>query len=344
MRHIGRSASRELNKQNDMNKEIKRIAVFTSGGDAPGMNAAIRAVVRTAAYYDLHVFGIARGYEGMINGELSRLEVRDVGNILHRGGTMLKTARSKGFMTPEGRKAAFEALRAFDIDGCVAIGGNGTFTGAQVFSSEYDIPIVGIPGTIDNDLYGTDFTIGFDTAVNTAIEAVDKIRDTADSHNRLFFVEVMGRNAGFIALNTAIGSGAASVLIPEVDTSIETLVETLRKGAKRKKLFSVVIVAEGNKHGGAQAIADKVNEAFDYYDTKVTIIGHLQRGGSPTALDRVLASRLGYGAVEGLIKGRSNVMTGIINDEITYTSFDDAISKVKLPNESMVRMAEVLAI
>lgn len=327
-----------------MSNEIKRLAVFTSGGDAPGMNAAVRAVVRTAAFNDLHVYGITRGYEGMIDGDLKRLEVRDVGNIIHRGGTILKTARSMRFMTPEGRKAAYEALLAFDIDACVAIGGNGTFTGADVFSKEYDIPIVGVPGTIDNDLYGTDATIGFDTAINTAIEAVDKIRDTADSHNRLFFVEVMGRNSGFIALNTGIGSGAGCILIPEIDSNIDELVEVLRKGARRKKLFSVVIVAEGNKYGGAAEIAERVQESFDHYDTKVAIIGHLQRGGSPSALDRVLGSRMGFGAVEAIIAGKSNCMVGIINNKIKHTPFGDAITKNKHPNKDLVRMAEILAI
>jgi len=327
-----------------MSNEIKRLAVFTSGGDAPGMNAAVRAVVRTAAFNDLHVYGITRGYEGMIDGDLKRLEVRDVGNIIHRGGTILKTARSMRFMTPEGRKSAYEALLAFDIDACVAIGGNGTFTGADVFSKEYDIPIVGVPGTIDNDLYGTDATIGFDTAINTAIEAVDKIRDTADSHNRLFFVEVMGRNSGFIALNTGIGSGAGCILIPEIDSNIDELVEVLRKGARRKKLFSVVIVAEGNKYGGASEIAERVQESFDHYDTKVAIIGHLQRGGSPSALDRVLGSRLGFGAVEAILAGKSNCMVGIINNKIKHTPFGDAITKNKHPNKDLVRMAEILAI
>ena len=326
-----------------MSKNIKRIAVFTSGGDAPGMNAALRAVVRTASFHDMHIYGIMRGYEGMIDGDLKRLERGDVGNIIHRGGTILKTARSQRFMTPEGRRSAYESLLAFDIDACVAIGGNGTFTGAKVFTEEYDIPFIGIPGTIDNDLFGTDFTIGFDTSVNTAIEAADKIRDTADSHNRLFFVEVMGRNSGFIALNTAIGSGAGSVLIPETDTSIEELVDALKKGARRKKLFSLVIVAEGNKNGNATEIARKVKEAFDFYDTKVTIIGHLQRGGSPTGLDRVLASRLGFSSVEGLINGERNAMTGLVNGKIKYTPFEQAIEEAKELDNDLVRMAEILA-
>ncbi|MCI5083939.1 MAG: 6-phosphofructokinase [Saprospiraceae bacterium] len=327
-----------------MSKVIKRIAVFTSGGDAPGMNAAVRAVVRTATYHDLHVYGIYRGYEGMIEGDLRRLEPRNVGNIIHRGGTILKTARSQRFREAAGRKQAFESLQAFDIDGCIAIGGDGTFTGASVFSKEHDIPFIGVPGTIDNDLYGTDYTIGFDTAINTAVEAVDKIRDTADSHNRLFFVEVMGRNSGYIALHTGIGSGAGCVLIPENDMGIDQLIDILKKGAKRKKLFSVVIVAEGSPHGGAGEIAAKVQEQFDFYDTKVTIIGHLQRGGSPTCLDRVLASRLGYHAVEALIAGRSSEMVGIINDKVTYTPFEEAIAKSKPVNDDLVKMAEILAI
>lgn len=327
-----------------MSKEIKRVAVFTSGGDAPGMNAALRAVVRSGSYHNLHVFGIKRGFEGMIEGEIIRLERADVGNIIHRGGTFLKTARSEKFMTPEGRKLAYETLTAHDIDACVAIGGNGTFTGAHKFYEEFGIPMIGIPGTIDNDLYGTDLTIGFDTAVNTAIEAVDKIRDTADSHNRLFFIEVMGRHAGFIALNTGIGSGAGYVIIPESVRTIEDLLEELQMNARRKKLFSLVIVAEGSKIGGATQIAQKVQEKLDFYDIRVTIIGHLQRGGSPTAQDRVLASRLGHAAIEGLISGQKDVMAGIINNEIVYTPLIDAITRSKAPDEAMQRLAEILAL
>lgn len=323
--------------------DIKRIAVFTSGGDAPGMNAAVRAVVRTATYHDLHVYGIIRGYQGMIDGNIKRLETSDVGNILHRGGTVLKTARSEEFRTSEGRKHAFENLQANDIDACIAIGGNGTFTGAQIFSEEYNIPFIGIPGTIDNDIYGTDFTIGFDTAVNTAVEAVDRIRDTADSHNRLFFVEVMGRHAGYIALNTGISSGSAVIMIPETEISIDDLILKLKKGAKRKKLFSLVIVAEGNQNGGAAEIAKQVNEKFDYYDSKVTIIGHLQRGGSPSSQDRVIASRMGFHAVEGLLKGEKNVAVGVVNSKIKYTPFKDAITKSKSPNKDLIRMSEILA-
>jgi len=322
---------------------IKRIAVFTSGGDAPGMNAAVRAVVRTAVYHDLHVYGIYRGYDGMVNGDVKRLEVGDVANIIQRGGTVLKTARSEAFRTPEGRKQAYETLLANDIDGVVAIGGNGTYTGADIFMKEYKIPFVGLPGTIDNDIFGTDYTIGFDTAINTSIEAVDKIRDTADSHNRLFFVEVMGRHAGFIALHTGIGSGAGAIFLPETDTTIEELSETLRKSVKRKKLFNLVIVAEGNKNGDATEIARQIKQNNPEFDIKVTIIGHLQRGGSPTAMDRVLASRMGHSAVQALLRGEGGVALGIINDKITFTPFSDAISKTKNLNKDLVKMAEILA-
>lgn len=325
-------------------KTIKRIAVFTSGGDAPGMNAAIRAVVRTATYHDLHVYGIERGYQGMINGKIRRLETSDVGNIIHRGGTMLKTARSMEFMAPEGRAKAYDTLLSNDIDACIAIGGNGTFTGADIFSKEYDVPFIGIPGTIDNDLYGTDLTIGFDTAINTAMEAADKIRDTADSHDRLFFVEVMGRHAGFIALHSAIGSGASGVMIPENNYTVDELVVQLKKSAKRGKPFGLVIVAEGNKYGGAEAVAKMVKEKIDHYDTKIAIIGHLQRGGSPTCIDRVLASRLGYEAVNALLAGKTNVMVGILNNNISYTTFDDAIAKDKPINRELMKMAEILAL
>ena len=330
--------------KHNMSKDIKRIAIFTSGGDAPGMNAAVRAVVRTGTFHDLHIFGIYRGYQGMIEGDIKRLETKDVGNIIHRGGTILKTARCDDFRTPAGRKLAYESLVAHDIDACIAIGGNGTFTGAHIFSEEYDIPFIGLPGTIDNDLYGTDYTIGFDTAINTAVEAVDKIRDTADSHNRLFFVEVMGRHAGFIALNTGIGSGASNIMIPETDTTIDNLIQQLKIGAKRQKMFSLVIVAEGNKNGGAMEIAQKVKEKFDYYDTKVTIIGHLQRGGSPTCMDRVLSSRLGHSAVEALLEGKRNVMVGLHQERINFVSFEDAISKHKPLNQVLLRMAEILAL
>ena len=327
-----------------MKNDIRRIAVFCSGGDAPGMNAAIRSVVRTASYYDLQAYGIYRGFEGMIDGEIKKLDKRDVANIIHRGCTILKTARSERFMTKEGRKTAYDALVANDIDAIIAIGGDGTFTGAKVFFEEYGIPVVGIPGTIDNDLYGTDYTIGFDTAVNTAIEAVDRIRDTADSHNRLFFVEVMGRDTGYIALNTGIGSGAGAILIPESSIDVDTLVKHLEKTAKRQKLFSLIIVAEGNENGNAQKLAEAIRERFPEYDPKVTIIGHLQRGGAPSALDRLISSRMGFAAVEAVLKGKTNVMVGIENNEMVLVSFDDAINKSKAINQDLVRLAEILSL
>ena len=323
---------------------VKRIAVFTSGGDAPGMNAAIRAVVRTAVYHDLHVYGIYRGYDGMVNGDIKRLDVGDVANIIQRGGTVLKTARSEVFRTPEGRKQAYETLMAHDIDGVVAIGGNGTYTGADIFMKEFKVPFVGLPGTIDNDIFGTDYTIGFDTAINTAIGAVDKIRDTADSHNRLFFVEVMGRHAGFIALHTGIGSGAGAIFLPETETTIDELNDTLRKSVKRQKLFNLVIVAEGNTNGDASELAAEIKKRNPHFDIKVTIIGHLQRGGSPTAMDRVLASRMGHSAVKALMRGEGGVALGIINDKITFTPFAEAISKNKTLNKDLVKMAEILAL
>ena len=323
---------------------IKKIAVFTSGGDSPGMNAAVRAVVRAGTYRDLHVFGIDRGYEGMIEGDLRRLERRDVGNIIQRGGTFLKTARSMEFMTKEGRQSAYESLHAYDIDACVAIGGNGTFTGAQVFSEEHDIPFIGMPGTIDNDLYGTDYTIGYDTAVNTAVEAIDKIRDTAESHNRLFFIEVMGRHSGWIALETGIATGAARILIPETDTPIEDIVERLRREAKRKKRFSIIVVSEGNQNGKAAEIAQQVkDQTGDLFDIRVTVLGHMQRGGSPTARDRVLASRLGDSAVTGLLEGRRNVMAGLVNDKVVFTPFDEAISKSYPPKPELIQLAKILS-
>ena len=323
-------------------KEIKRIGVFTSGGDAPGMNAAIRAVVRAANFYDLHVYGIHRGYEGMIDGEIKRLETIDTANIIQRGGTILKTARSMRFMSPEGRKMAYDNLIENDIDALVAIGGNGTFTGAQVFLNEYGIPTIGLPGTIDNDLYGTDYTIGFDTAVNTAVQAVDKIRDTADSHNRLFLIEVMGRHSGYIALHTAIGSGASTFLIPEQATSIDGLVDKIKKALKRKKLFGLVIIAEGNHIGETMDISKMLQERTTDYDVKVTIIGHLQRGGSPSAYDRMLASRLGHQAVVALMEGKYNVMAGVVNDQIVFTDFEQAIRNKKEPTQDLIKMAEIL--
>ncbi len=326
-----------------MSEKIKRIGVLTSGGDAPGMNAAVRAVVRTAGYHDIKVFGINRGYDGLINGDIIPLNRGNVANIIHRGGTFLKTARSDDFRTIEGRKKAFETLNAYDIEGLVVVGGNGTYTGANLLCKEYDIKVVGIPGTIDNDIYGTDFTIGFDTAINTAVEAVDKIRDTADSHNRLFFIEVMGRHSGYIALHTAIGSGASAVFIPEHDVDLGKFVENLKKAGRRNKLFNLVIIAEGNKNGGAYELSKKVKDMYPEIDAKATIIGHLQRGGSPTANDRVLASQLGYEAVNALLKNISNHALGLVSNELKLTSFEDAISLRKDPEKNMIEMAEILS-
>jgi 6-phosphofructokinase 1 len=322
---------------------VKRIAVLTSGGDAPGMNAAIRSVVRTSVYHDLHVYGVTRGYEGLINGDIKRLEARDVGNIIQRGGTILKTARSEKFESKEGRKLAYDNLMAHDIDGLVVIGGNGTYAGGLKLMEEYNVPIVGMPGTIDNDIYGTDYCIGFDTAINTAIDAVDKIRDTADSHNRIFFIEVMGRHAGFIALHTGIGSGAGAILLPERDITIDELSIALQKSAKRQKLFNLVIVAEGNKNGDANEISKQIKMLNPQFDVRVSVMGHLQRGGAPTALDRVLASRMGHSAVQALMRGESGVAIGLINDKITFTPFQDAIHKKKNLNKELIKMAEILA-
>jgi 6-phosphofructokinase 1 len=326
-------------------KSIKKIGVFTSGGDSPGMNAAIRAVVRSSFYYGIDVSGIYRGYEGMIEGDIcDEMDVRSVNQILQRGGTMLKSARSKEFMTKEGRAKAYEQLKKFGIDALVAIGGNGTFTGAKIFSEEYGIPIVGLPGTIDNDLHGTDFTIGFDTANNTVIESVDRIRNTAQSHNRLFFVEVMGRDSGYIAAYTGLASGAMKIMIPERESSLDQLIERLEKGRKNNKTSSIVIVSEGNKWGDAADIARQLKEKVDYYDSKVTILGHVQRGGVPSCFDRVLASRLGVAAVEGLLNGKSDIMIGITKNDISYTTFGDAIKTKDVVDNEILRVADILSI
>lgn len=326
-----------------MTKKIKRIGVFTSGGDAPGMNAAVRAVVRTGIYYKMSVFGISHGYQGMIANEIKKLGKPDVANIIHRGGTVLKTSRSEDFRTKAGRKKAYKNLQKHKIQALVAIGGNGTYTGAKVFSEEYDIPIIGVPGTIDNDIYGTDFTIGFDTAINTAIEAIDRIRDTADSHNRLFFIEVMGRHAGYIALNTGIGSGAAYTLSTEVKTDIKEIVSFLEDSKTRNKLFNLIIVAEGNKSGNANSIARKIKKINPNLDSRVLILGHLQRGGSPSASDRVLASRFGYAAVETLASGTKNMAVGLINNQIVLTEFEQAIKESKAIQDDLINMAKILA-
>lgn len=323
---------------------IKRVGVLTSGGDSPGMNAAIRATARAAIYYGLHIYGFKNGYEGLIDGNFTRLEKGDVGNIIQRGGTILKTSRSRRFMTPEGRQQAYETLLANNIDALVVIGGNGTLTGASLFMNEFDIPVIGIPGTIDNDLSGTDYTIGFDTAINTAIEAVDKIRDTADSHNRLFFVEVMGRHSGHIAMYTGIASGAGNVLVPEIDANLDELIHTLKLAHKRDKLFSIIIVAEGCHLGGAQDVANKVLEHITNVDAKVTVIGHLQRGGAPSCQDRVLSSRLGYAAIYGLMHGEKGVMAGVINNKVVFTPIDKAVSEPKVFTDDFIKLANILAI
>ncbi|WP_162427253.1 6-phosphofructokinase [Pontibacter pudoricolor] len=323
---------------------MKKIAVFTSGGDSPGMNACVRAVVRSAIYHNLEIYGIRRGYNGMIKGDIFRMESSTVSNIIQRGGTILKSARSKDFPTQEGRKQAYEQLQKFGIEGLIAIGGDGTFAGANTFYKEYGIPTIGAPGTIDNDLYGTDYTIGYDTAVNTAIDAIDKIRDTADSHERVFFVEVMGRDSGYIAIPCAVGGGAEIVMIPETKTTIDKVVDALQTGWKRSKTSFIVIVAEGDEEGTAVEIAAKVQKALPQMDARVTILGHVQRGGAPTAADRMLASQLGIACVEGLLQGRACEMAGIMNSELVYTPFIDTITKTKALNPNFSRMIDILSI
>jgi len=324
--------------------EIKRIAVFTSGGDAPGMNACIRAVVRASIYYEKKVTGIYRGYQGMIEGDFEKMNSRSVSNILQRGGTILKTARCEDFKTKEGRAKAYENLVKNEIDAVVAIGGDGTFTGAWEFMNEHDIPFVGVPGTIDNDLFGTDYTIGFDTATNTAIEAIDKIRDTASSHNRLFFIEVMGRNSGAIAIRAAIAAGAEAMMIPEKPISVEELITIIEKGEKSQKSSSMIVVAEGGTSGkNLYEIVEEIKKKFPLYDPKMAILGHTQRGGSPSCYDRLLASRMGVGAVEALMDGKSGVMVGIVNEKIMFTPFDKAIHVEPGIDEEIVRISKILA-
>lgn len=323
--------------------KIKNIGVFTSGGDSPGMNAAIRAVVRSGLYYDLKISGIIRGYDGMINGEIIPMDAKSVANIIQRGGTVLKTARSNEFRTPEGREKAYQQLKKHDIDSLVAIGGDGTFTGADIFIKEFDIPIIGLPGTIDNDLRGTDFTIGYDTAINTVVDAVDKIRDTAESHDRLFIVEVMGRDSGLIALRSGIGAGAESILIPETKTDIQALLRRLGE-TRRDKASKIIIVAEGDDAGGAFEIAAAVKDQFPGIDTRVSILGHIQRGGPPSCMDRVLASRLGVAAVEALRDGRKGEMIGLVHGKIHYTPFKDAIKHISGLDPQLFKLVEILSL
>ncbi len=328
-----------------MENNIRKIGVFTSGGDAPGMNAAIRAVVRACTYYKKEAYGIMRGYEGMIEGDLVKLGARSVGNIIQRGGTILKSARSKEFRTAEGRKKAYENLKAEGIEALVAIGGDGTFTGLHKFYEEFNVPSICIPGTIDNDLPGTDYTIGYDTATNTAVEAIDRIRDTALSHNRLFFIEVMGRHSGYIAINSGIAGGATAIIMPEEDMTFDQLFHLLGAEKETSKKSNLVVVAEGSKIGDANTLAKKVSERSSYFDIKVTILGHLQRGGAPTYFDRVLASKMGIAAVEGLMKGEKDAMVGIKDNKIVYNDFNTimAIKHHEIDSESM-RIAKILSI
>jgi 6-phosphofructokinase 1 len=326
-----------------MKKKISKIGVLTSGGDSPGMNAAIRAVVRTGIYHGLEVYGIMRGYTGMVENEIVKLENRSVANIIQRGGTMLKTSRCNEFLTPEGRKKAYENLKKHGIEGLVIIGGDGSFKGAEIFSSEYDIPCIGLPGTIDKDIAGTDFTIGFDTAVNTAVEAIDKIRDTADAHDRLFIVEVMGRDAGYIALHSGISTGAEHILIPEKKTKVADLIASFQEKEKRRKLVNIIVIAEGDDFGGADELAKLLSKEIPTLDLRVCILGHIQRGGAPSCFDRVIASRMGYHAVECLLEERFNVFIGIVNNKICYTPLNEAVKKKQRISDEWMKIVKILA-
>ena len=323
-------------------REIKSIGILTSGGDAPGMNAAVRAVTRSAIATGWNVFGIYRGWDGLIKGDIKPLTTESVSNVIQRGGTILKTARSKEFLTPEGRQKAFENMQKHQIDALVVIGGNGSLAGAQELAREHDIPVIGLPGTIDNDLYGTDSTIGYDTALNTIMECVDKIHDTATSHDRIFFVEVMGRDAGFLAQNSAIAAGAEAAIIPEANTNVDQLATFIERGIRKSKNSSIVIVSE--KDGGAMHYAERVRKEYPQYDVRVSILGHLQRGGKPTAYDRILASRMGVAAIEALKEGQRNVMIGVKNDEIVYVPIAKAIKIDKPIGEELINVLETLSI
>lgn len=323
---------------------IKCIGILTSGGDAPGMNAAIRAVTRSAIYNGLTVKGIYRGYKGLITGEIQEFKTQNVSNIIQQGGTILKTARCQEFKTPEGRKIAYETMQREGIDALVVIGGDGSLTGARLLAQEFDVPCIGLPGTIDNDLYGTDTTIGYDTALNTILDAVDKIRDTATSHERLFFVEVMGRDAGFLALNGAIAAGAEAAIIPEFNTEVDQLEEFIKNGFRKSKSSSIVLVAESEITGGAMHYAERVKNEYPQYDVRVTILGHLQRGGKPTAHDRIIASRMGVASIQALMEGQRNVMIGIENDQIVYVPFTKAIKNDKPIDRELVNVLHELSI
>ncbi|QNJ99033.1 ATP-dependent 6-phosphofructokinase [Constantimarinum furrinae] len=328
-----------------MSVKIKKIAVLTSGGDSPGMNAAIRAVVRSCTYHQLECLGVYRGYQGLIEGDFVTLNARSVKNIINRGGTFLKSARSKEFLSVEGRKRAFDNLKAEGIDALVTIGGDGTFAGAVVFNEEHNFPIVGLPGTIDNDINGTDFTIGYDTALNTVVEAIDKIRDTAHSHNRLFLVEVMGRDAGDIALNAGIGAGAEEILIPEQNMGKDRLVASLKRSKEAGKSSSIVVVAEGDQIGkNIFGLADYIRENLTEYEVKVTVLGHIQRGGAPSCYDRVLASRLGVGAVDALLKGERDIMVGIVNNKVTSVPFTETSKGENELDKELIRVADITSV
>ncbi|MBX2932368.1 MAG: 6-phosphofructokinase [Chitinophagaceae bacterium] len=325
-----------------MSSSVTNIGVLTSGGDSPGMNAAIRAVVRTGIYHGLGVYGIMRGYAGMIEDDIIKMDSRSVANIIQRGGTILKTARSKDFLEYAGREKAYHNLKKHSIDGLVIIGGDGSFRGAQQFSKDFDIPCIGLPGTIDKDIAGSDTTIGFDTAVNTAVQAIDKIRDTMDAHDRLFIVEVMGRDAGYIALHSGIATGAENILIPETQTNMEEIICSLTEKEKRKKLVNLIVVAEGDDFGGANKVATAIKERIPTADIRVCVLGHIQRGGSPTCQDRLIASHMGYYAVESLISGKRNVMVGVINNKIYYTPLDEAVKQKQKIGQEWMKIVKIL--
>ena len=328
-----------------MSNPIKNIGVLTSGGDAPGMNAAVRAVVRSAAYHSIKCVGIYQGYQGLIDDKVKVMNARSVNNIINKGGTVLKSARCLEFRTKEGRLAAYKTIEKHQIDALVVIGGDGSFTGAMIFQEEFKLPVIGIPGTIDNDIFGTTHTIGYDTALNTVIEAIDKIRDTAISHNRLFFVEVMGRDAGHIALNAGIGAGAEEVLIPEENLGLDRLLESLKRSEKSGKSSSIVVVAEGDKTGrNVFEIAEYVEKNMPYYDVRVSVLGHMQRGGSPSCFDRVLASRMGVYAVESLLEGKSNVMVGVKNEQMILSPLEKAIKGKSEINRDLIRVSDILTV
>jgi 6-phosphofructokinase 1 len=328
----------------DMEYGIKCIGLLTSGGDAPGMNAAIRSVTRAAIFNGIRVKAIYRGYKGLITGEIVEFQTQNVSNIIQQGGTILKSARCQEFRTKEGRQLAYENMKKEGIDALVVIGGDGTFTGARIFAQEFNVPIIGLPGTIDNDLYGTDSTIGYDTAMNTIVDAVDKIRDTATSHERLFFIEVMGRDAGFLALNSALASGAEAAIIPERETKVDQLEELVKNGFRKSKNSSIVIVAESEVTGGANGLAERMHNEHPDYDVRVTILGHIQRGGSPTAYDRILASRMGVAAIDALLDEQRSIMIGIVNNEIVHVPFTKAIKDDKPVNENLLGVLQILSI